>query len=111
MWALYKPVVVQTSLCTYEGAPAITVVVIVYLLEVLVLASQLLCLPGGLLGIALETELSADDIGLGIAVEAQPGADGQCDVVVDPKSVRAETSTWCGSILDPYVILPILLVV
>ena len=42
----------------------------------------------------------------GLTVDAQLGADGPFDVVVDPKN-SAGTITWCGSALYPSVILPI----
>ena len=72
------------------------------------LSSYMISLVGGDFGIAFNTKIGAEGAGLGIAVDAQLGADILFDAVVDPKS-RAPISTLLGSIFDPSIFLPILL--
>ena len=63
------------------------------------LSSYMISLAAGDLGIALNTQLSVEGTGLGIAVDAQLGSNSHFDVVVDPQS-RAQTAPSSGSVLD-----------
>ena len=62
-------------------------------------------LVGGTLAISLNSQLRTNGTGLGMAVDAQLGTDGNFYVVEDKQS-RAQRSTLLGSIFAPSVFLP-----